>query len=153
MSSAVEPVSGAMEPRTEQWTFGGSRVSAKGQRVHAWWAPEDNDELWYPAKGTYAIGGVYEAKVSRGGGRIIKHGPPIFIGRSDDADLREQLEARHRAAQADLARVTAERKVKSMSGFDDRIDELARLVNQVAYGQRPGLVAYITRRLTLGTWR
>jgi hypothetical protein len=52
----------------ELWTYGGARVSGRGQRVYAW-IDQAGEELWFPKTGTHAaVGSQYKVTVRRADG-------------------------------------------------------------------------------------
>jgi hypothetical protein len=52
----------------ELWTYGGVRVSSRGQRVYAW-IDHAGEELWFPKTGTHAaVGSQYKVTVKRADG-------------------------------------------------------------------------------------
>ena len=72
----------------ELWTYGGARVSGRGQRVYTW-IDQAGEELWFPKTGTHAaIGSQYKVTVKRDGGVTSIIGTPQYAGRARDDDLR-----------------------------------------------------------------
>ncbi|MEU8317117.1 hypothetical protein AB0C33_02000 [Nonomuraea sp. NPDC048881] len=134
------------EPQEEVWTFGGSRVSSDGKRVHAWIDP-NGVPLLYAAKGTYAIGSLYKVKVLRKGERTTRYGEPQYTGERTSEEFREGLWAEHKAAEATLALKAKERADKRDDPIEDAIDKLAYLISTVPVSQRTNLRAYVISRL------
>lgn len=136
------------EPTSEFWTFGGSRIGGKGQRVHAWIGP-DGSEMIFKASGSYSVGSVYTAQVTRSGAdRVTRHGEPVYYCRSEDVDLREALSARHRAAEIKLSLKAQERADKRNDPVELAIERLCELAKNVPPSQRAAFAVYVAHRVS-----
>ncbi len=155
MSSPDPPDNaGSSEPiADERWIYGGIRV-LDDKRVHAWLNPAGR-ELRYMFKrgGTWAIGSVYTARVSRTYGRATLHGTPAYTGdRTDDDDLRRRLWAEDTAARAQLALLTQERNDARRNAIDQALEPLIAAARQLKTGpDRDAFTAHVLRRL-LAAW-
>jgi hypothetical protein len=135
------------EPTAERWTFGGSRIGGKGQRVHAW-IDEHGNEMIFKASGSYSVGSVYTASVTRSGAdRVTRHGHPVYYGRSDDETLRERLSALHRAAETTLSVAARERADKRDDPVELAIERLGELAAHIPPSQRANFAAYVAYRI------
>lgn len=139
-------MSDEIEPVTEIWTFGGSRVGSTGKRVHEWITP-DRSALWYKPVGGYTVGSRYVIKVVRTDSKTTRYGDPQYSGRSDDLVLVDELSARHRAAEVTLAVSARERKDKTDDPLELAINRLAELAAHVPPSQRANFAAYVSQRL------
>jgi hypothetical protein len=139
---------------TERWVFGGLRVGGNHKRLHEWVAPGGERRL-FAAAGSYAIGSIYEAKVTHGAdGLIHLHGKPAYTGeRCDDDELVGQLAARARAAETALSLVARERAAKRTDPVEAAIGQLAELASHVPAVQRQAFLVYVTTRLTKAAWK
>jgi hypothetical protein len=136
------------EPAAERWVFGGSRISAKKQRLHAW-VDADGEELWFKPKGSYAVGSIYQVQVSRlGEGRITRHGEPRYAGGRAEPELYDSLSAQHRAAEAELGLLARERAAKKDDPVELAIERLLELSRKAPAAQRTAFLAYVIARLT-----
>jgi hypothetical protein len=62
----------------ELWTYGGVRVSGRGQRVYAW-IDHAGEELWFPKTGTHAaVGSQYRVTVKAVRRRHLDHRHPAI---------------------------------------------------------------------------
>ena len=136
------------EPRTERWVFGGSRIH-NGRRTHEW-IDAEGTRLAYKAKGSYAIGGIYEVRVVRQGDRITRYGVPVFTGDRTDQALADKLSAQHRAAEQALDLAARERAVKRDDAVELAITRLAKLAQQVPISQRTAFAVYVAMRVRGG---
>ncbi|MFD9961697.1 hypothetical protein [Amycolatopsis sp. NPDC058986] len=134
---------------TERWVFAGSRVD-QGKRAHAWVDPGGAHRV-FKTQGSYTVGAVYAAEVSRDGDRVTLYGRPKYLGDfCEDTALVDQLAARHRAAEAALSLAASERAAKQNDPVERAIDRLAELAAHVAPAQRTEFAAYVLRRLFRG---
>ena len=139
MSEEIETV-------TEHWTFGGNRLGKGDKRVHEWITP-DGTALWYRPVGSHSVGSVYAIKVSRANGTTTRYGNPAYVGRSEDADLRDELSARHRAAEITLDIKRRENKDKTDDPMEVAIQRLTDLAAKVPPSQRAHFAAYVAYRV------
>jgi len=135
------------EIQVEKWVFGGSRISGKGQRVHAW-VDESGAELLFKPQGHPAVGYVYGVRVVRNGDRISKYPDPEFTNERADTALIEELSVKHKAAETRLSQLSRERAAKKDDPLESAINELCRLAKFVPVNQRTALVAHIINRVT-----
>lgn len=135
-----------IEPDTELWTFGGSRVGKGGKRIHEW-ITADGTALWYKPVGSHSVGSVYAIKVSRANGTTTRYGNPAYVGRSEDTDLRDELSARHRAAEVTLDITRRESKDKANDPVEVAIQRLTDLAAKVPPSQRANFAAYVAYRV------
>jgi hypothetical protein len=131
---------------TERWTFAGTRVNAKGKRVHAWLEPGGSAYLYAP-KGSPVIGGVYTVQVKREDDSVRRTEPQYDGEINPDID-RAELQARDHAAKVRLAGIAAERKQGGYQALDEAIEPLVKVAAKLRTGaERDALIAYVTRRL------
>lgn len=134
-------------PSPEIWTFGGSRVGTGGKRIHCWLDPT-GDELYFRSVGSgYAVGSHYEVMISRDGDRITRHGTPTYTGKRADENIREGLNAKHRAAEVALTLAARERADKRDDALELAIDHLCSMARNVPHSQRVGFATYVLSRL------
>ena len=132
----------------ELWTYGGVRVSSRGQRVYAW-IDQVGEELWFPKTGTRAaVGSQYKVTVKRADGVTSIIGTPQYAGRACDDDLRRQLWAQHSAAATRLELIRAERSDARRNALDEAVApllEIARTLRTTA--ERDALAVYVIRKI------
>src|SRR5579875_2939984 len=132
----------------EVWTYGGVRVSGRGQRAYAW-IDEAGEELWFPKTGTRsAVGSQYRVTVKRADGVTSIIGTPQYAGRACDDELRRQLWAQHSAATTRLELARAERNDARRNAPDEAIApllEVARTMRTTA--ERDALADYVSRNI------
>lgn len=141
------------ETEFETWIFGGSRVNAKGKRVHAWIPGGSVKGLLFAADGSYTVGCEYRAKVARSGDSVTLYGKPTFERRHDDATLRAQLEAAHTAAETRLKLAAIERSEKRSKALDEALEPILAVARNVAPMDREAFTAYVINRVTREFWR
>lgn len=135
------------EEVTERWVFGGSRVAGGNKRVHEW-VDASGEALWYNAKGSYAVGGLYNVEVRRGVDRVTKVGTPTYTGeQTEDDELRDRLSASHRAAELRLSLAARERAAKEDDPLEQAIRRLVELATHVPRPQRNAFAVYVATRL------
>ena len=138
----------------ETWIFGGTRIS-NGARVHAWVpAARGNpgDELWFKAKGSYAVGAAYTVRVSRTDDTTTKHGAPEFLSGAGaltgwTPEALAHLNASHSAAETRLRLAALERNAKRSSELDAALAPLLAIAERMAGSDRAAFVAYVTTRI------
>ncbi|MBO0759067.1 MAG: hypothetical protein J2P54_24755 [Bradyrhizobiaceae bacterium] len=136
------------EPAIEQWIFGGTRVGSKDRRWHLWIGP-DAEPMHFKASGSYAVGSIYDVKVTRLNGKATMHGHPVYMGmQSEDDDLIDSLSAKHRAAEETLRLLAKERAAKRDDPVELAIARLCDLAANVPASQRGTFAQYVTYRLT-----
>lgn len=130
--------------------FGGVRIY-KGKR-YVEWLPANGDEkesLPYAFKQgkntSYHVGCEYDAKVDDDG---TMYGRPVFVGKSEDGDLRAKLSMLDTGARQRWDLETRERKAGEDNELNNRIDDLAKLIKHLPAPQRAGMINYITHRLS-----
>lgn len=139
------------EPTVEQWIFGGVRV-LNDKRVHAWIdkeiTPETGRERLYTAKGKFVIGGVYEVKISRDGGKMAMIGEPKYTGETANYEDRRLLWAKESAALTRLSALSRERNDAKQNALDEAMEPLIEVARKLRTGaEKDALVAYIIRRI------
>ena len=136
------------EPTEEIWTFGGTRVDAKGRKAHVWIPAGTVDALWFKARGSYMVGGEYLVRVVRHpDGNLTKYGTGTYHGRHGNPVARAELEAAHRAAETRLRLAALERNDKRHSALDEALEPLLHIVKQTSAPDRDAILAYVLRRL------
>ncbi|GLY54878.1 hypothetical protein [Lentzea sp. NBRC 102530] len=140
--------SDAVEPKPEEWVFGGSRVD-NGKRFHAWIPLDDphRNELFYKPRGSFAVGSVYEVQVVRREGRVSKYPDPKYLRRCEDEALRDQVSARHAAAEVVIGRQQLERADKKDDPVTVAVDRLAELARHVHPSQRNAFAAMVLNKI------
>jgi hypothetical protein len=132
----------------ELCTYGGVRVSGRGQRVYAW-IDQAGEELWFAKTGTHAaVGSQYKVTVKRDDGVTSIIGTPQYAGRACDDDLRRQLWAQHSAATTRLELARAERNDARRNALDEAIApllEIARTLRTTA--ECDALAVYVLRKI------
>ncbi|MFE0023609.1 hypothetical protein [Amycolatopsis sp. NPDC059021] len=137
------------EKTAERWVFGGSHVD-QGKPAHAWLDPNGAHRV-YKTRGSYTVGAIYAAAVTRDGDRVTLYGTPKYLGDfCDDTALVDQLAARHRAAEAAPSLAAHERAAKQKDPLERAIDRLTELAAHIAPAQRTGFAAYVLTRLMRG---
>lgn len=145
------------EPVEEIWIFGGSRVGAKGVKVHAWLPPGRHrayaDELWFKAGGSYAVGAAYTVRVSRADTTTTRHGAPEFLSSASaltgwTPEELATLNARHTAAETRLRLAAMERNVKRSSELDAALEPLLTIAAKLATPDRAAFTAYVLTKLS-----
>jgi hypothetical protein len=137
------------EPTEEIWTFGGTRIDAKGHRAHVWVPLGGEDVLWFKPRGSYTVGSDYTVQVVRHpDGRLTKYGTGTYHGRHGNDAVRARLEASHRAAETQLRLAALERNDKRHSALDAALDPLCELIKSASMADRDAILAYVIRRLS-----
>ncbi|HWG99233.1 MAG TPA: hypothetical protein VNV66_07905 [Pilimelia sp.] len=138
------------EPAVERWAYAGLRVLS-GKRVHAWVSDAGHgEELLYTLTGTYAVGEVYEARVTRTDDRVTLHGAPTYAGHGRvDTDLAARWHAEDTAARTRLASAPMERAAARRSELDDLLEPLRVISAQLpTRADRTALIAYVLAELS-----
>lgn len=140
----------------ETWIFGGTRIDKGGTKVHAWvpagGAGDPDGELWFKAKGSYAVGAAYTVRVSRTEITTTKHGAPVFLSGAGaltgwTPEALARLNADHSAAETRLRLAALERNVKRSSELDAALAPLLDIAGRMTAPDRSAFVAYVTTRL------
>lgn len=135
----------------ERWVYGGTRQGRRATRVAAW-IDESGTEMYFKHRVGYVVGGVYEVLVRRDGEAVAVVGTPRFVELGGDEEVAARLAAEHRAAEVELDRRARVRRAKEDDPLEAQIARLAGLVASVPAPQRPGLIAYITYKLSRNAW-
>ena len=132
----------------EVWTYGGVRVSGRGQRVHAW-IDQAGEELWFPKTGTHAaVGSQYKVTVKPADGVTSIIGIPKYAGRAVADQLRRQLWAQHSAATTRLELIRAERNDAKRNALDEAIAPLLQIARTLrTTAERDALAVYVIRKI------
>ena len=142
-----EPVAG------ERWIYGGIRV-LDDKRVHAWIDPAGRELLYtFTRGGTWAIGSIYTARVTRTDTHTTLHATPTYTGdRTDDDELRRRLWAADTAARSQVALLAQERNDARRNAIDEALQPLLVAARTLRTGpDRDAFTAYVLRRL-LAAW-
>lgn len=130
--------------------FGGMRLY-KGKRYMEWLPPDGNEAESLPyayrqGKNTrYHVGCEYDVTIDEDG---TIYGNPVFVGPSDDEDLRARLQTMDTGARQRWDLEARERKAGEDNELHNRIDDLAKLIKHLPAPQRAGMINYITHRLS-----
>jgi hypothetical protein len=139
------------EPVEEQWAYGGVRELA-GKRVHAW-LPEAGTgrELLYTMKGSFVIGEIYRASVTRSPeGRTVLHGSPRYEGDGRlDAEAARVLRAEHHTATTRLSLARMQRSAARRDELDEALAPLRAIAARfTSRADRAAFVAYVVAVLS-----
>lgn len=152
MSATDQPTGTAEpEPREEQWVYGGVRELA-GKRVHAWLPGAGTDrELLYTMKGSFVIGEIYRAGVTRTPeGKTVLHGSPRYEGDGRfDAEVATLLRAEHHTATTRLLLARMQRSAARRDELDEALAPLRAVAARfTSRADRAAFVAYVLAELS-----
>jgi hypothetical protein len=146
-------------PSPERWIYGGLRL-LDDKKVHAW-LPELTQgqplggELLYQHKGSWVVGGVYQAMVSRFEKLVRLHGSPgPWQQRLDDAATVGRLELLDRQSRDALALIALERKAAKDPALAKAMQPLLEIAaTLVTDSQIRALTAYVTEQVYVARFR
>jgi len=147
------------DPAAERWIYGGLRLH-EGKKVHAW-LPEPVTgepvgwELLYRKRGSWVVGGIYQAMAARFGEHVHLHGQPgPWLQRYDDAAAVARLEVLDRQARDALALMALERKAAKDPVLADAVRPLLAIAAAlVTDAQVRALIAYLTEEIYVARFR
>lgn len=145
--SEEQPADNRPKGEIEVWTYGGLRVGERSTRLGEW-VDASGETLWYAFKRGYAVGSLYEVRVERTAEKTTRYGQPRYVGRNEDAELITRLAAEHRAAEQWFDLLRRVKKDKADDPLDAAIAELAKVIEHVPAPLRPGVINYISYKLT-----
>lgn len=140
-------------PATERWINGGLRL-LDGKKVHAW-LPEPpageplGRDLLYRHRGSWVVGGIYQATVARFDDYVHLHGSPgPWQQRLDDPVTVGRLEVLDRQARDTLALLALERKAAKDPALAKAMQPLLEIAATLATdAQVRALSAYVTEQI------
>jgi hypothetical protein len=159
MSQEEEEKTTQPVPVTERWIYGGLRM-LKHKKIHAW-LPEPpagqplGRELWYRHHGSWLVGGIYQASVSRPDGAVNLHGAPgRWLQRLDDHVTVARMEILDRQTRDALALIALERKAAKDPALAKAMEPLlAVAATLTTEGQVRALMAYVAEQVYAARFR
>lgn len=142
--SGKAQVSAPTEPVAERWTYAGVR-ELEGKRVHGWLTPDDRTVLYRESGAHYAIGSVYEVRVSRTGDRTTRHGDPAYTSDRANPGLVAELNAKDHAARVMLAQLARERSDAKRNELDQALEPLREIARKLNRFERDALAVTVMR--------
>jgi hypothetical protein len=150
--STTEPT-GTPEPtpHEEQWAYSGVRELA-GKRVLAWLTEAGTGrELLYTMKGTFVVGEIYRASVTRTPeGKTILHGSPRYAGDGRvEPEVARLLRAEHHTATTRLSLARMERSAARRDELDEALQPLRAIAARLSSrADRAAFLAYVVAELS-----